>query len=95
MKINFASPVSRHFKRCACAARYGAAERSELGRGGGVLITLPLYLVLWSAAEILNDATGYVVFGVSLMLWPCQWAFDLGRSAARPNDDNETRGTKS
>ena len=41
--------------------------------------TFLVLVFLWSTAEQSHDKWIYVAFGVCLMLWPIQWAFDLGR----------------
>lgn len=43
------------------------------------LILMP---ALWTVSNRLNEPWAYTARGIALMLWPCQWAFWLGRKSA-------------
>lgn len=41
-------------------------------------VMLPL---LWVTCDAVNEPWAYTARGAALMLWPCQWAFWLGRKS--------------
>ncbi len=51
----------------------------------GVALTPAGLLFAWTAGEVTQDKWCYVACGVMLMLWPAQWAFDLGKKLGREN----------
>ena len=49
------------------------------------LFMMPL---LWHLSAAVNEPWAYTMRGVAMMLWPCQWAFWLGKKAATASSPN-------